>query len=256
MFMLIKGKDKAGDDISLQWNLIASDGDGPFIPILAIEILIRRWLKSAPKPGARNAASEITLSEFETVFRSLAIKSNFAAPRPAPPVFKQVLGADYDALPPALQSGHNVTSFKTMTGRVDITRGKNPLTNLMASIIGFAKTQTGAPISITMDVHGNSEIWTRTIGTTNFKSVLSPSANPNEVFEQFGPTKFKMKFRVEDERLHYDIIGASLLGIPLPKFLRPKSITHEREENGKFIFDVDISLLILGRLIAYKGWLE
>ena len=256
MFMLIKGEDKAGADTSLQWNLIASEGDGPFIPILATEILIRRWLKAKPKFGARSAASEITLAEFESVFKSLAIKSEFATPRPAQPVFKQVLGETYAALPPALQSGHDVTNFKTMTGRVDITRGKNPLTNLMASIIGFAKTQKDAPISITMDVRGNSEIWARTIGTTNFKSVLSPAHKPNEVFEQFGPTKFKMKFRVEDERLHYDIIGASLLGIPLPKFLRPKSITHEREENGKFIFDVDISLPILGRLIAYKGWLE
>ena len=256
MFMLIKGKDKAGADISLQWNLIASEGDGPFIPILAAEILIRRWLKFAPKPGARSAASAITLTEFETAFKTLAIKSEFATPRPALPVFRQVLGADYAALPPALQNGHDVTNFKTMTGRVDITRGKNPLTNLMANVIGFAKTQTDAPISITMDVRGNSEIWTRTIGSTNFKSVLSPGHKPHEVFEQFGPTKFKMKFRVEDELLHYDIIGASMLGIPLPKFLRPKSTAHEREENGKFIFDVDISLPILGRLIAYKGWLE
>ena len=256
MFMLIQGKDKAGGDISLQWNLIASEGDGPFIPILAAEVLIKHWLKAAPKPGARSAASAITLSEFETVFKSLSIKSEFAAPRPAPPVFRQVLGADYETLPPALQNGHDVTNFKTMTGRVDITRGKNLLTNLMANIIGFAKTQKSAPISITMDVRGHSEIWTRTIGTTDFKSVLSPSHKPHEVFEQFGPTKFKMLFRVEDEKLHYDIIGASVLGIPLPKFLRPKSVTHEREENGKFIFDVDISLPLLGRLIAYKGWLE
>jgi len=256
MFMMIKGKDKAGADISQQWNLIASEGDGPFIPILAAEILISRWMNAAPTSGARSAVSEITLAEFEAMFKSLAIKSEFAAPRPALPVFRQVLGESYAALPAALQTGHEVTSYKTMTGRVDITRGKNPLTHLAANIIGFAKAQKDAPISVTMDVRGNTEIWTRTIGTTNFKSVLSPGSSPYEVFEKFGPVKFKMLFRVDDNKLHYDIIGACMFGMPLPKFLRPKSVTHEREENGKFIFDVDTALPLLGRLIAYKGWLE
>ena len=84
MFMLIKGKDKAGDDISMQWNLIASEGDGPFIPILAAEILIRRWLETTPHAGAHSAVSAIRLDEFEQVFKSLAIKSAFAAPAVLP----------------------------------------------------------------------------------------------------------------------------------------------------------------------------
>ena len=77
MFMLLKGKNAACADISLQWNLIASEGDGPFIPILAAEILIRRWLETAPHAGARSAVSAIRLDEFEQAFNGLAIKSGW-----------------------------------------------------------------------------------------------------------------------------------------------------------------------------------
>lgn len=255
MFMCFTGYDHKGAPQSLQWNLIAEDGDGPFIPILAAEILIRRWLTAKPKAGARSAASEISLAEFEAAFKTLAIRSEFATPKPAPALFSQVLGDNFKSLPAALQEGHKVLNTKIMQGRVEITRGTNPLTNLMANIIGFAKTQTDTPISITMDIRNGKEVWTRTIDGKPFRSTLSLGPKPNEIYEQFGPIKFKMLFRVENQKLHYDIVSASIYGIPYPKSFLPKSATHERQEHGKFIFDVDISLPLLGRLIAYKGWL-
>lgn len=255
MFMLIKGIHNEGSLASQQWNLIANQGDGPFIPILAAEILIKRWLAHPPQSGARSATSEITLKEFRMIFDSLAIQSSFSNMRPAPPLFQHVLGEKYRTLPTALQDGHNVMSYKTMRGNVDIIRGKNPLAHLLANIIGFAKSQTSAPISITMDVKGDREVWTRTIGASTFTSTLSPGNRPCEIYEQFGLVKFKMIFRIEDSKLHYDIISAKIFGVPLPAFLRPKSVTHEREEDDKFIFDVEIILPLFGRLISYKGWL-
>ncbi len=260
MYMRIVGIADDGNPISQHWNLIAEDGDGPFIPTLAAEILTRRWLEVEPKPGARAAVSEIPLGEFEHGFSSLAIKSEFEAVKPAPYLFQQVLGADFEKLPKAVRIGHQVLGTKIMHGRVDVVRGKNPLAQLAASIIGFAKTGTDKPITISMDVRDGQEtqileIWTRTIDGKVFRSTLSKGPNPCEIYERFGPIKFKMKFRIEDEKLHYDIVSAKMLGVPFPKFLLPKSVTHERVEDGKFIFDVEIRLPLLGRLIAYKGWL-
>jgi len=253
MYMRILGIDDDGNPISQQWHLIAEEGDGPFIPTLAAEILTRHWLAAKPKSGARAALSEITLSEFEHVFTSLSIKSEFEDVQAAPYLFQQVLGADFEELPAAVRSGHQVSNTKTMRGRVDVVRGKNPLAQLAANIIGFAKTGSNKPITISMEVLDGMEIWTRTIDGQSFCSALSKASNPFEIYERFGPIKFKMKFRIEDEKLHYDIISAKMLGIPFPKFLLPKSITHERAEAGKFIFDVEVRLPLLGRLIAYKG---
>ncbi|PHR59138.1 MAG: hypothetical protein COA43_09815 [Robiginitomaculum sp.] len=261
MFMRFHGTDTHGKPQSLHWNLIASDGDGPFIPILACEILIKKWLRDAPRSGARSAVSEISLAEFEAEFRTLSILSAFTPMQPAPYLYEQVLGEGFKTLPPAVQAGHKVSCYKIMTGRVDIQRGTNPLTNLLANIIGFAKTRSDAPITIHMDVQDGKEVWTRIIDGKAFRSTLSKAPKPNEIYEQFGPIKFKMLFRIANDKLHYDIVSARVFSMPYPKFLLPKSVTHECEENeceenSKFIFDVDISLPLLGRLIAYKGWLE
>jgi Domain of unknown function (DUF4166)/Saccharopine dehydrogenase NADP binding domain len=255
MYMRILGIDSDGRPISQQWHLIAQDGDGPFIPTLAAEILTRRWLKTAPKAGARAAVSEISLREFEHVFASLSIKSAFEDVKPAPYLYQCVLGKNFGKLPEAVRLGHEVLGTKIMHGRVDVVRGKNPLAQFAATIIGFAKTGTNRPITIHMDVRDGQEIWTRTIDGKFFRSTLSKAQKPNEIYEKFGPIKFKMRFRIEDEKLHYDIISARMFGLPFPKLLLPKSISHERAESGKFIFDVEIRLPLLGRLITYKGWL-
>ena len=256
MYMHIFGVNKDGQPISRQWNLIAADGDGPFIPTLAAEILVRRWLQEDPVSGARPALSEISLAEFEHVFSSLSIKSEFADIKPAPYLFARILGDSFDALPQEIRAGHTVSNTKIMHGRVDVECGTNPLSQMAASIIGFAKTGNDRPITITMDVKHGQELWTRTIDGKSFQSILSKAPNPFEIFERFGPIKFKMKFRIQDDKLHYDIVSAKMFGVPFPKFLLPQSITHERAWNGKFIFGVDIRLPLLGRLIAYKGWLE
>lgn len=82
MYMRILGIDNYGNPISQQWHLIAKDGDGPFIPILAADILTRRWLEAEPIAGARAAMSAIPLCAFEQAFAGLSIKSEFEDVKP------------------------------------------------------------------------------------------------------------------------------------------------------------------------------
>ena len=49
--------------------------------------------------------------------------------------------------------------------------------------------------------------------------------------------------------------GWSVLGLPLPLALAPRSPAREWEEDGKFHFDVPIDVPLLGRVIHYRGWL-
>ncbi len=48
----------------------------------------------------------------------------------------------------------------------------------------------------------------------------------------------------------------SCLGVPLPGFLLPRGQTFETEAEGKFCFDVEITVPILGIIVAYIGTLE
>lgn len=50
--------------------------------------------------------------------------------------------------------------------------------------------------------------------------------------------------------------GWSCLGLPLSLVLAPRSEAWEREENGRFVFDVPIALPLIGLVVHYRGWLD
>lgn len=55
----------------------------------------------------------------------------------------------------------------------------------------------------------------------------------------------------------YPLKRGTFLGLPWPFALMPKSITHEAvDEQGRVIFDVTISLPVVGQVIHYQGWLS
>src|SRR5690349_19281858 len=48
----------------------------------------------------------------------------------------------------------------------------------------------------------------------------------------------------------------SLLGVPLPMWLCPRSTSYETVEDGRFRFHVEISHPLTGLIVRYRGWLE
>jgi hypothetical protein len=67
-------------------------------------------------------------------------------------------------------------------------------------------------------------------------------------------------------RPHVLIVGASGLdmipvraragAVPIPRLLMPRIRATERTDAaGRHVFDVEIGLPLIGRLVAYRGWL-
>jgi hypothetical protein len=46
------------------------------------------------------------------------------------------------------------------------------------------------------------------------------------------------------------------LGVPLPRRLHPRVRTLESERDGRYRFEVEAHLPLLGLLVRYTGWLE
>ena len=63
MFVLVEGCDGNGKKIERSWHLLAEGNDGPFIPSMAVEAIVKRSL-SAEKPasGARPATQDLELA--------------------------------------------------------------------------------------------------------------------------------------------------------------------------------------------------
>jgi hypothetical protein len=74
MFVEVTGRSVNGDSVVREWHLLAEGDDGPLIPCMAVEAVIRKALAGDPPPaGARTAISDVDLSNYEALFARRAI---------------------------------------------------------------------------------------------------------------------------------------------------------------------------------------
>jgi hypothetical protein len=74
--------------------------------------------------------------------------------------------------------------------------------------------------------------------------------------ERFGPFSLAMALVWEEGRLKFVIRRWRLGPLVLPLWLAPLSTTHESVVDGRFNFDVGISLPLIGLVVRYRGWLK
>ena len=78
MFVEVEGVDAAGRPVTRSWHLLAEGDDGPLIPSMAVEGLVRRLLEGQrPDPGARAAVRELELEDYDRLFARRTIHTGF-----------------------------------------------------------------------------------------------------------------------------------------------------------------------------------
>ena len=258
MCVEITGTTKTGDQISRRWTLIAEGGDGPFIPAIPAQILCAKLLAGTVPSGARPALGAFSKADAETALSALNIKTHVTQ-RQILPLFADALGASFDALPPPLQDLHTVLSDRRWIGEASVIRGKGALSRIIAFVAGFPPPADKTRVEVLMTRTAKGETWTRTFGDKTFRSYLSKArqSGTGRITERFGLLKFAIALSQKDRALNYPLAGGRCLGIPLPRFILPKSETREYvDEEGRACFDVKISLPIAGHIVSYKGWLQ
>lgn len=260
MFVAVSGRDGEGHAIRRSWHLVAEGDDGPFIPSIPSEAIIRRLLDGRrPEPGARPATSDLELADFEALFARKAIHSGVRDEIPvAEPVYRQVMANAYDAMPPEWRAVHDLREGSlTVAGRASVERGRGLLARLAGAVIGFPKAGGDVPVSVTFERKGYGELWTRTFAGKRFSSWQEPGRLRlrHLVIERFGPLAIAMAPVVENGRMSLVIRGFSAFGLPLPLWLGPTTAAHEQVVDGRFTFDVEIGHPLTGMIVLYRGWL-
>jgi hypothetical protein len=74
--------------------------------------------------------------------------------------------------------------------------------------------------------------------------------------ERVGPSTFMFALEATPDGMALQLKGVRFLGVPLPGFLAPSVRTYESEREGRYRFEVEASLPLLGRIVRYEGWLE
>ncbi|AGS20879.1 SDR family oxidoreductase [Rhizobium etli] len=259
MFVRLGGLDREGRRLTADWSLIAEGDDGPFIPVLGVEALVRRLLEGKrPESGARPAAGELSLADFEAAFRRFKITSGIRLDyeEEAQPLYRRILGDAFEQLPPALAAIH-AGGTRLASGRARIERGGGFIARLVAGIIGFPPAGEDVPVAVRFVADGEREIWTRSFGAKTFRSWQAAGTGRDRhlLAEVFGPFRVLLALVPEGQKLRLVVRGWRFLGVPLPLFLAPGGKTYEEERDGRFHFHVEIGGRLTGLVVRYSGWL-
>jgi hypothetical protein len=211
-----------------------------------------------PAAGARAATRELEVADYEPLLARRAIfiggRSSEAV---GPFLYQQVLGDAWASLPRTVRAMHSVPGSATVQGRASVRRGTSVFARLIAAIFRFPEGADDVPVAVRFDVHGGRETWTRRFGESSFSSVQFAGTGRYEhlVCERFGAFTLGLALVLDGGRLRLIVRGWDFLGIPLPRALAPRSTSHEREQDGCFQFDVEISHPLAGVIVHYQGWL-
>lgn len=241
-----------GGRIERNWTLVASRGDGPEIPTFAAAILAGEILAGRVAPGACDAAGLLTLDQFEPLFAPLAI-GHETIERETVPLYARAMGAGFDALPSAVRAVHEVNGDGGAAGEGSVKRGSHPLARLIGTIMRFPPSGD-YPLHVAFATEGGRERWTRDFGGHRFASELSLAGKG--VAERFGPLRFVFDLPADETGLRMVLRRWTLFGLPMPRALGPRIAAREWQEDGRFRFEVDVRLPLIGEVVGYAGWLD
>lgn len=259
MFVEVGGAAADGARIERAWHMTAEGGDGPMIPSMACEAIIRHCLDGrAPRPGARPATGELELEDYETLFARRAIHSGIretTSETKALPLYRRLLGDAYGSLSAPIQVLHDLNGEMSAEGTATVTRGAGLLARLMAALIGFPRAGDNMPVRVDFKNENGRERWTRTFAGRSFHSTQEAGRGRFQwlLCERFGPVNAGMALVVDEGRLRLIVRRWSVLGIPLPVALAPHGDSYEYAENGRFHFHVEIAHPLTGLIVAYRG---
>jgi hypothetical protein len=256
MFVEIEGADAAGRSVTRSWHLLAEGDDGPLIPSMAVEAIVRRMLKGQrPAAGARAAVRDLELEDYDRLFACRTIKTGVRDETDRPLLYRQVLGASWGTLPAAVRAMHDGTMHAE--GRARVERGSGWLSRLVGFLIGFPASGADVPLRVDFALAEDGETWTRAFDGRSFSSrqFLGTGRWQRLLCERFGPLTFAMALVPEDGRLHLVLRGWTAFGVPMPMWLCPRSASWEKGEDC-FRFHVEISHPLTGLIVRYRGWLE
>ncbi|MBL8575835.1 MAG: DUF4166 domain-containing protein [Mesorhizobium sp.] len=248
-----------GRKVERSWHMLAEGDAGPYIPSMAAEGVIRKMLAGErPAPGARSAVRAFELADYDALFRRRTIFTGFREREADAPLYRKVLGTAFSALPPRLQELHDSTASRQWKGFAEVRRGRGPLSAIAAAFVGFPKAAARVPVTVAFTPENDAERWTRTFDGKSFSSLQWAGTGRSEhlLMERFGIATFALALVIEEGRLFLVPRRWSVLGIPMPRFLLPGGSTFEAEEDGQFCFNVEISMPLIGLIVAYKGRLE
>ncbi len=259
MFIAIEGESEDGKKIERSWHLLAEGEDGPFIPSMAVQAIIRNCLRGRqPDGGARPALRELELADYEAIFRDRTIYTGCRGTSDEDrklPLYHRMLGEAWTTLPAQIRVMHDFTSQSSAEGWAVIERGKGIMATMIASLFSFPKAGRNVPVTVVFKSVNGGELWQRSFADKIMTSFQEEGQGrfSRLLVERFGPVAIGLALVIDNEKLRLIVRRWSVFGIPLPASWAPSGESYETVTDGIFSFNVEIAHPLTGLIVSYRG---
>ncbi|OOG51390.1 DUF4166 domain-containing protein [Rhodanobacter sp. C01] len=175
---------------------------------------------------------------------------------PDPALFPALLGERWHLLATPVKQMHGDTLHVLARGAADVEGAMNVPIRWLRRLLGLPEPGLQQPLEVTIERHGTREIWTRRFAGKQMRSVLDCVTNSMLLSEQLGPITLRFELLRDDRTIDWQLRSARMFGLPLPRALFGNVLSRSGAQDGRYAFHIDTRLPLLGRLVAYRGWLE
>ena len=171
-------------------------------------------------------------------------------------LFPSLLDAmDWSQLAPAVQRMHGEGKVLEASGTAHVDGDAHLLARLLRRLLSLPEPGAAQAIALTIERNGQRETWTRRFARGQMRSTLQPGGG-TLLRERLGPVSLHFSLHRDDHAIDWQLRGVTVLGLPLPRTLCGTVLSRSGTHDGRYAFDIDARLPCIGRLIAYRGWLE
>jgi hypothetical protein len=176
---------------------------------------------------------------------------------PTPPaLFRSLLGAaDWDRLAAPVQRMHGDGALVHAAGSATVEGNRGLPARLLRRLLRLPEPGHDQALTLTIERQGGQEIWTRRFARGHMRSTLR-HIDGTRLRERLGPVSLQFELRRNGDVIDWQLRGARLLSLPLPRWLCGEVISRSGAHEGRYAFHIDVRLPLIGQLVAYRGWLE
>lgn len=250
MHVRVSGSDMQGRQHTRLWQLVATHGDGPFVPTLAAAALVRKLQQGGTLPsGARPCIGLLVLPDFARECEGLHIHMH-----PALSLYESVLGPRYAQLPVAVARFHRLSGRHRLAGRVRTAAPASFAARVLAACLGTPRGGSEGPIDFELDAQTEQECWTRHFPVGTMRSRMRLVGG--RIQERLGAARLTFGLHVADGRLSMQLESMRFLGLPCPRWLMPRIVAEETGDADRLHFRVSARVPLVGTVAAYEGHLD
>jgi hypothetical protein len=176
---------------------------------------------------------------------------------PPEPLFPALIGpADWPLLAEPVRRMHGGAVSLRASGAADVEGATHPAARMLRRILGLPEPGLGQAIALTIEREDGREIWTRQFARGRMRSMLERAPDGLRLRERLGPVALLFELGRDGDAIDWRLRGGRVFGLPLPRALFGTVLSRSQAQDGRYVFHIDTRLPLIGRLVAYRGWLE